>query len=101
MKAIYIEKTPAEILYYNFDFRNWPTFADDTIASATALNWAGSALSGITVTTSASGTIVQLKISGGTANTEYQIRILATPTTETSLRAEADVILFVGQPPTT
>lgn len=100
MKAINIEKTPAEILYFNFDFRNWPTFADDTIASATATDWSGTALSGITVDPSASGTVVQLKISGGTASTYYQIRILATPTTETSLRAEADVVLFVGQPPT-
>lgn len=99
MKAINIEKTPAEVLYYNFDFKNWPTFKTDTIASATATNWAGGALTGITTTVVASSTVVQLKVSGGTASSFYYIRILATPTVETSLRAEADVILTVGQPP--
>ncbi len=100
MKAIDIEKAPEEILDFNFDFRNWPMFADDTIASATLANWNNGALdSDLETTVVTDGTIVQLRIGGGVPTSYYYIKIHAVPTLETDLRAEAFVKLFVSIPP--
>jgi hypothetical protein len=98
--AIYISKTPAEVVTYNFDFRLWKMFENTTVQSATVKDWDGADVdSEITVTEAHSGTVVQLKISGGlVATRQYFIRILAVPTSDNTLRAAAMIVLTVSQP---
>jgi hypothetical protein len=105
MIDIEIEKSPNEdwLLEINFgkpgsDWR--AMFLADPIFSATATDWDGGALSGITAGTPAidsTGLIVQTRIAGGTAGTTYQIKIKATSTTN-GYDGEAFVTCYVRKP---
>ena len=97
MRYASLEKSPGDDMPYNWDFSSEEVFDSDTIASATATDWSGSALSGITVgTPSISGSIVQTVISGGTVSTSYQIKLKATSTAGRD--REAFLLLYVRIP---
>jgi hypothetical protein len=78
-----LRKAPGDDMPYDWDFTAEPVFAADPITSAAATDWAGAALSGVTVGVPAIGAgddvgLVQTVISGGTDGQKYRIKLRAT-----------------------
>jgi hypothetical protein len=98
-----IEKAPTEDLPFEFDFAkgDWiDLLASDPIdeAACTVKDWSDAALSGITVGTPAkSGTVLQIRISGGTNDASYQIKLKAVTTTN-DYDAECFILCRVRRP---
>lgn len=86
-------KTPSEVIDVAFDFRNTEALEDDPIASATVTESTG----GVTIgTPTVDGTKVNCRISGGTDEAQYRLKVLATTTGGQIF--QGDVLLDVDEP---
>lgn len=102
MRDVNCEKSPGADLPFYFDMATGDAaaiYAATTIASLTITDWDGAALSGITVVDSFSGSVVLLRISGGTLATTYRIKVKVNLTNPT-YKDELFVTLVVRHPPT-
>lgn len=81
------QKQPDEILDYDVDFGPWFSNRDDEPAAVDPIDVTGS--DGITlVSSSITGNVVKVILSGGTADTTYKVTVLLT--TSAGLVKEAD-----------